>query len=80
MPKYRVRKGKWLIISSIHILSSRWQDGAHLLVTETFGGKLYLGASEGRFLDEEMTKVLLHGFMLAKPYDFLCYCKYIVVR
>lgn len=27
-----------------------------------------------------MTKVLLYGFMLAKSYDFMCYCKCIVVR
>lgn len=56
---------------------TRW---AYLLVTEIFWGKLYSGASKGRFLDEGMTTVLLHGFMLAKSYDFMGYCGCIVVR
>lgn len=81
MPKYRVRKGKWLIISSVHILSSLDDKMEHTCsLPRLFGGKLYSGASKGRFLDEGMTKVLMYGFMLAKSYDFMRYCIFILVR
>lgn len=78
--KYRVRKGKWLIISSVHILSSLDDKMGHSCsLPRLLGGKLYSGASKGRFLDEGMTKVLLYGFMLAKSYDFTRYCKCIYI-
>lgn len=55
MPKYRVRKGKWLIISFTQTLSSRWQDRAYLPVTETFWGKIVFRQRRA-VLDEGVTK------------------------